>query len=199
MSFSGMRKVTWWNRKRVECNIRYKDLVSAFDDVGSSSWGGYFSGQVMPSDGVIEKLCNFFDVDFDEGKAHFAEDHKEWVSEHHTAKQVAKSGAMEIEKKDAFFVRQRNTKPQEVEVEFTVVRTNTTSEQEATLFSMLYGKVSYEVFSAFHDAIKRGAGDPMELIYGAVSYDEYRQIEGVLNNELSGAEAVSEQDNAGKH
>ena len=158
MAVTTMKKITWWNQKRVECNIRYKDLEEALGG-NYSTWGSYFSGEVMPSDYTIHKLCDFFDVEFTEGKHHFEEDHRTWKSEYHKAKSSLKSGTPEPTAK---LTTIREVKP------------------KTDIFGLVYGKVDYKVFLEFCNAVAQKNEDPMKIIYTKVSYEEFRKIEREL-------------------
>ena len=66
------RKNTWWNLKRLDANMTFKDIEDVIG-VSKETLCQNFSGKIMPTDGRIKILCNMFDVDFDEGKKHFQE------------------------------------------------------------------------------------------------------------------------------
>ena len=166
----------FWNRLRVERNIRYVDLAELFPHLKSfSSIGVWFSGQVMPRDEYIRVLCDFFDVDFDEGKREFQKAHDVWKSSKHANLRVT-TGTSEI-------------KPiLEVTGEGNARMVTTTGEGDASMrssdiFELVYGKLPYDLFRKFCDLVAGNDKNALELVYGKVTFEEFIIIQKVIGGE----------------
>jgi len=68
----------FWISKYKPAGYTYVDLGKLIDK-GHSVTRDYFTGKVMPSDSVIATLCEFFDVDFETGKAEFQKSFDAWT------------------------------------------------------------------------------------------------------------------------
>ncbi len=164
MALTTMSKINFWNKLRVDRNIRYKDIAELYGGC-ASRWGSYFSGQIMPADEQIHQLCDLFDVDFETGKAEFEKAHANWESARHMGKRVVTGEA------DPY---NRGEMPARM-----VFGEASATPEKVDVFSMLYGKVSYETFNLFCKAVAEKQ-DAMQYCYGVVSYEEYKKIEEVI-------------------
>ena len=170
MAVTAMAKVNFWNKVRVERNIRYKDLVELFGG-SNGMWGMYFSGQQMPPINRIKQVCDFFDVDINEGAEEFRKAHSIWKAE--SKNKVMVTGVSEPRARSALIPAGRGQ--DEVEAKPT-----THDYSSKDVFKLIYGKIPYELFLAFWEMVDSGSGDPMECLYGRVSYREYSQIADAL-------------------
>lgn len=167
MAITAMAKDNFWNRLRVERNIRYRDLADLFG--GSvQKWGFYFSGKVLPDINTIKQLCDFFDVDINDGAEEFRKAHA--IYEVGTKKRVATNGLSEHTERSAS-IRVAGEPTQQPEPSG-ISRTD--------IFKAVYGKLPYDTFLVFCDMISCDEGDPLECIYGRVSYREYTIIAEAL-------------------
>lgn len=157
----------FWNRLRVERNIRYIDLHELFPSFKShTSIGLWFSGQLMPKDEHISVLCDFFDVDFEIGKEEFRKAHENWESTHHQNKRIT-TGESES---------REYTNSGDGDARMAV-----RYEQETDIFELVYGKLPYELFRKFIDLVAgQSKDDALRIIYSNVTYDEFRLIERVI-------------------
>ena len=183
MAISAMSKDTFWNKVRVEKNIRYSDIVELFG--GSvSMWAQRFTGQTMPTYAEIKKLCELFDVDVTQGTEEFKKAHALWKSEGRGAKacyittgKSVMSGIKVGKRGEVTGTREhveRAEKEAEVPVEQPTIAPN-------EVFKVVYGKVPYDTFCAFCDALAGVTGeDPLEYVYSKVGYKEFRAIEKAL-------------------
>ena len=185
MPISAMSKDTWWNRLRVEKNIRYKDIIELYG--GSVSvWAQRFTGQTMPNYNQIKQLCELFDVDFNRGYAEFKKAHALWKSEGRGAKDgyvktgiSIMRGVQKGERVEVVGQRDPVEITKEEETVETPVEQPTIAPNE--VFGVVYGKVPYDTFCAFCDALARvTTEDPLGYIYGKVDYKEFRAIEKAL-------------------
>ena len=71
----------FWTRKIAECGYTFKDL-SPYLKVHMTTVRYYFVGKILPADDKIKDLCEFFGVDFDEGKAEFVKIFDAWGDTH---------------------------------------------------------------------------------------------------------------------
>lgn len=170
MAVTAMAKVNFWNKVRVERNIRYKDLVELFGG-SNGMWGMYFSGQQLPPINRIKQVCDFFDVDLNEGAEEFRKAHAMWRAE-------SKNKVMVTGKADPVERSARVTSGE---------RESTVQEKPATVdfstrdvFKLIYGKIPYDLFLTFWEMVDSGSGDPLECLYGRVSYREFSQIADAL-------------------
>lgn len=67
---SALKTRTWWNELRRQKNITLQEIADLCD-LSEGQVSHIFSGNQMPADDFIEKVCELFDVDFFEGKLHF--------------------------------------------------------------------------------------------------------------------------------
>lgn len=92
---------TFWNRKKNEwynyhkqeagdpdpCGWSNKELADALGyTVGAIQ--GWFSGRVVPGEKACEDICNFFDIDPEQGMDMFLKDHDDYVKAHNNPNQV---------------------------------------------------------------------------------------------------------------
>lgn len=74
------RKVTFWNKKRMERGLKIYEVA---DMLGKDrrSIGMCFTGQVFPSEDIIEGLCKIFNVDIGVGRQEFIKANDEWKAD----------------------------------------------------------------------------------------------------------------------
>lgn len=80
-------KDNFWNKLRAEKEITYKELAE-YVHFSQSLVAAWFSGYLLPSDSIINALCELFDVDPLIGKQEFVKAHAIWDAEH-GLKQIA--------------------------------------------------------------------------------------------------------------
>ena len=79
----GKRVITdnFWTRKNAENGYIFKDIANLLG-VCPSTAAYYFCGRILPDDDKIRKLCEFYDVDFAEGKEEFRKAFDSWGESH---------------------------------------------------------------------------------------------------------------------
>lgn len=170
MAISAMGKTTWWNKVRVERNIRIRDLLELFPEYQTfSTIGAWFTGQFVPKDKHIRVLCDFFDVDFDEGKRHFIEDHERWESTKRKGKRAVTGTAEGVMKELVTGTGDAKS----------VIKTKT-EEPKKDIFEAVYGKLPYDLFRTFCDLVAHSDKNALELVYGKVSYEDFMLIQEVI-------------------
>ena len=173
------RKTTFWNNLRTERNVEFKEL-GEFMDMSYSTICKWFTGNSVPMDKHIKTLCDFFDVDFETGKAEFIKANNEYVSsrspenldEHiEVADQVMLSNdEVSDSKKDVTEILEDEGFAKASEVVC----------PESTILKMVYGKIPYDTFFKFITLVVDGTGNPLEEIYGQVTFEEYETIRSIL-------------------
>lgn len=73
-------KDTFWNRLRLQRGISTKQLAKMLGVKSVSFIYTWFSGQHVPSDNHIRKLCEIYKVDYEKGKQEFLDAHAGWYS-----------------------------------------------------------------------------------------------------------------------
>lgn len=168
MPKASMKKQTFWNEIRVKANCRYSDIA---DLIGRSQsfCSMLFSGELMPVDKTIEKLCDFFDVDFDTGKREFEKAHREWVSiGRGCGKQILATGS------NAGYKRRSKLSSE------TVVPTIIPDSER--IAGLIYGKLSFESFNAFMRLFADNADKDtlLQMIYCKVNYTDFMEIQNII-------------------
>ena len=174
MSCTRTFKDTFWSRKRVENNITVVEL-SKLVKCSRATTGAYFTGFLMPSDDTIKILCDFFDVDFIQGKREFINAHKKYDVDYKRVV-VAKAHSPK-EKKE----KQVKTKEQ-VTTEPKKEKGMNNAEKVREIEKLLYNsKVPYEFFIK----IKQTPFDKLEeTLYSEVDYTVYKTAERILSGDV---------------
>lgn len=73
-------KDTFWNRLRLQKGIPTKQLAKMLGIKSVYFIYTWFSGQHVPSDNHIRKLCEIYEVDYEKGKQEFLDAHAGWYS-----------------------------------------------------------------------------------------------------------------------
>lgn len=174
MAISAMGKKTWWNQLRVDRNIRYADLLELFPSFKhTSSIGAWFAGEKVPLDKYITILCDFFDVEFEEGKRHFIEDNKKWVSGHHRDTKVTTGRSEGISK---------DTSGTGLAIAHDTIMEEA-QEERGDVFGMVYGKLPYDLFRRFCELVAGNDDNALALVYGKVSFEEFIFIQSIIKEE----------------
>lgn len=169
MPKASMKKQTFWNEVRVKSNCRYTDLADLLGR-SPSYCSMIFSGELLPIDSIIEKLCDFFDVDFEKGKAEFETAHREWIS-------YGRGGGKQILATGSNAGYKHKSK-----VTTTTDAALPTTSTKNAIVGMIYGKISYTAFIEFTTALEEGTDVEVLLksIYAKVTYEDFITIQGLL-------------------
>ena len=165
MAITYMGKDNFWNRKRVEANVRYEDLVELFG--GSiSRWGMYFSGKNMPPTTAVSNLCDLLGVEFNTGYAEFEKIHENWRATN--GKRVLKTGTYERHQK-------QEVQPAQVEPPKAVTPLSD------MLCPIVYSKLSYAEYNEFMNTLQTGNNDTiLEYLYRKVDCKTFMQVTQIL-------------------
>jgi transcriptional regulator with XRE-family HTH domain len=161
-------KDNFWSRKRVECDMKIKEVGEAINQP-LKRVGQYFTGQALPNDDIIHDLCDLFDVDFVTGKREFINANKIWVGEHDkdlvSCKRVNKQKKATV-KGDELKELDNPTKTLDVD----------TINYIAT---KIYGKVDYQEFTRIIDLLSLGTelSKLLDMVYGRVDFNVFMLLD----------------------
>lgn len=163
----------FWNDLRESQKLTLNDL-EAITSIPHSSLGKWFSGFTKPKDNSIRILCDIFNVDFEEGKREFLKAY----SERHTSNISETDNKLETPIED-------NQPHHWLGSDLDKVSNKKAEEKpqrnlDSVVMRKLYGKVPYDIFFNFISYVANGSGDPLEEIYGKVSYEEYECIRSII-------------------
>lgn len=148
-------KDTYWNKVRVEKGFKLRE-VAEYLGIKLGLVGMYFSGQALPPDNTVHKLCEYFDVDYNSGQLAFQHAHRAWVAEHQRKPKV------KAEKKAD------TSKSPQISSE--------------SLLDLIYGKVPRKDFQAILGDTM-AVTDILEIVYGVVDRKTYTQIEKLIQED----------------
>lgn len=144
---------TFWNHKRLDCNVSQQELAELLN-VSDSTISNWFVGRYMPDNEIIQKICDIFDVDFQEG-------YKEFYKAHDMYRGPKKMlGSKQIVSK--------------------IPRKADMCKDGVEVLSLLYGKLSYDEFLKVVESLNQNVS-PLKYIYGKVSFEEYNEITNLLS------------------
>lgn len=75
---------TFWTKQRLAKGVTVKTVAQELG-LTQGAMQTYFSGEHVPRDYALMKICKYFDVDIETGRAEFAKDHKLWNDRHSDA------------------------------------------------------------------------------------------------------------------
>lgn len=158
-------KNTFWSKKRVEYDIKLKDIAEAIG-VPITTVGMYFTGAYMPKESIVVAICNLFDVDFETGWDEFRKAHEEYRAERKRSL-VAMVGRDIENKPDVCMGVSEGT--------------DISGEDKINAIKeLLYGRISYSVFC---ELAQMRIDKIEETVYGKVDYATYKNIECILRGE----------------
>lgn len=165
------KKDTFWNRKRIESNIKYTELGELLH-MPLSTVGSYFSGQVMPKREFIEQVCDLFGVEYSVGVLEFQHAHRAWRSN----------------RNDKTFLRGEPPKKKSQEKPQPIVLIETVEEEpvidyKTKFLKAVYGCVSYEQYEELKHYVEVEGADTLRYLYGKIDYDLYQRISSLLSEE----------------
>ena len=163
-------KDTFWSHKRVEANMPVRELADAME-VPYSTLAGYLVGKSVPADDLIAKMCNWFGVDFTQGKSEFTKAHKAYDAQ--------KNGKRVITRKKKVNDEPKKEEPKVEEPE--PKRTMSTAEKLNAIARLLYRKVSYDEFCNLE---KMSFDKILETAYNRVDYATFKLIESIIENKI---------------
>ena len=157
-------KDTFWNQQRIENGLKLTDIAD-YVKLDSRKIGGYFTGQFMPPDDVIDSICDMFDIDSVRGKSEFMKAHAAWDAEHHRSVKLKASVSNET-----------NSNVESVETE-NVVDIN------SFILETIYGKFTYEEYKYISDALSSdsSSGDVLSKLYGTLPFDTFNTISDIIS------------------
>lgn len=164
----------FWNDLRVRQQLKYSDIAEVVN-LNKTSIAKFFSGASMPKVKYVKAICDFFDVDFDKGYSEFVKIFKEYHNpeENDDIEPNINTDLTSEVTDDDGNLRYKIT-----------LETTANEAPKSTVLEMLYGKVSCSVFFDFASIVANKSGDPLELIYGKVSFEDYESIRSSIKDGL---------------
>lgn len=178
------RSNTFWNNKRTEIGFTVAEVTQGLNGrIDKHRLTKYLNGTAMPSDDDIKIICDFFDVDFKEGKREFRKANKAWKKIHRPSMKDIKGAesSAEVEPVDTT----EDTKPvSETEVVASTPTSETPEIDANAIGSMLYGTLSYHEFIHVMEAINedKNTGSVAEILYGQVDFDTFNKVIAAIND-----------------
>lgn len=161
------RKTTFWNELRVNNGYSYQDISTALDkDIGVV--GKWFTGQCIPQKASSDEVCDLFGVDRELGYSEFKKSHETWQPGRQSKKAEALPKA-EIE--PTWFEPDRDPEPV-VECSVENEQPRVSNDIISKMLKAVYGKFSFDDYENLRTLMLEG-DDPREILYGKVSFEEY--------------------------
>lgn len=170
---------TFWNRTRVEAGITCTD-VAQYLHMSESGVSNYFTGKILPSDYIIHKLCEFFNVDYSTGHSEFYRAHQEY-KKMKGSKSFKYINTCTIAEEKA--VKDAPKQDELVESEHTDVENNKAPMTSETILPSLYGLLTYQEFAHFTQAMITHDLSVLKSVYGKVTFEDYNLIAEVLKGD----------------
>ena len=164
-----VRKRTWrnfWSDQRISAGFTIQNIKELCDiQKDSTTVAKYFTGEIMPSEDIIRKLCEGFKVPYAQGKEEFISAHKLW---HETRTKKSETTVTAAVVPQSAPIAAPETTPEE-----------STAEHYA---EMIYGEVSCDTFISIWNSIQQNFQPTafLKMIYGNVGYDTYHKIEKMI-------------------
>ena len=162
----GVGKRTWrnfWSEQRISAGFTVQDIKELCDiQKDSTTVAKYFTGEIMPSDDIIRKLCEGFKVPYAQGREEFIKANKLWH---------------ENKTKKVETITTSDVAPKTVPVP-----APETTSGESTAYQcaeLIYGEVSCDDFIRIWDSIQEDFQPTafLKMIYGNAGYDTYTKSE----------------------
>lgn len=154
-------KDNFWSRKRIESGFKVHDIAELLH-LSDGIVGMYFTGQRVPTEDTIKKICTFFGVDIVEGTREFANAAKVWDAE-------VKGREAKLHSNTGVGVVSEEVVP------ITPVVVKTAQSVPESLLKALYKKVPYEDFKAILDG-NMSESEVLELAYDKVDFDTFMTL-----------------------
>lgn len=178
------RSNTFWNNKRTEIGFTVAEVAQGLNGrIDKHRLTKYLNGTAMPSDEDIKIICDFFDVDFKEGKREFRKANKAWKKIHRPNVKDTKEAESPAEVESV--TTAEDTAPvSEPEVVASTPTRKTSEIDVNAIGSMLYGTLSYQEFIHVMDAINEDkvTGSVAEILYGQVDFDTFNKVVAAINS-----------------
>lgn len=171
----------FWSKKRVEQNITMKEIAE-FLGIKVKTASAYFTGQALPPERLIMKLCDFFDVNPIEGEREFINAHRAYDATHNRTLILSARTQSKIKEATKISTDSTPTLEEEPTLAEQVAKEIYEKEEQRKdkLFEVVYGKLDcWKTFKEFAIFINRNA-DVREWLYGKVDYDTYEKVKKIL-------------------
>ena len=165
----------FWINKRKDANLTMKDVCEILNiKKDKSTVAKYFTGEILPTDDVINSLCQIFDVDFATGKHEFEKAYDVW-HEKKKSDNAHKANCPAAPKNETTASDDMKNLPDYVAVSPKKLNAICTPND---IGKAIYDKVSYEEFCTIMTMIDTNTAldDLPKMIYRKVDYDTFNSI-----------------------
>lgn len=162
----------FWGKIRKESNLTIKEITELLEiNRSHKTVNQYFTGHLMPSDNIITRICNLFDVDFAVGKAEFIKLNKAYWGD---KCQTTKKANLAIPEPTA------TTTEDKTPTTGTSLSANPITDK--CVGRLIYGNVSYDEYNLIKNIVGDNASvsDLPRLIYDKVDYDTFNKVLEIL-------------------
>lgn len=169
MAQSRNKKTTFWDELRDKYNFTTRTLIPRIGK-SQSMISNYMTGRHMPSDDVILKFCEVFDLPFEEAKVRFIEAHDKYYSDH------TKNQPAEISEDDTGIVE--DTKPEAAPI-------NRVDSQDE-IRKLLFKTGSFEIYNDAEKLLRQHKYYAlMEYLYNKIDFDLHYKIQIMLQKMMA--------------
>lgn len=154
---------TFWSKVRATKKMSFLGLAKMLDNPLTST-RSYFTGRMMPTPEIAAKICDFYEVNLDEGFAEFNKLHEAYWKD----RRVKKQKKIEEAAEPIYVAPVTATEPAPEE-----------PKTAGDYLAVLYGKIPFEAFQLIYSSSK-SAEDVLPLIYGVVDYNTYQLVAAAL-------------------
>jgi len=169
-------KDTFFNVKRVEAGLTIKE-VAEYVGVCPSSVAAFMSGEKMPKDKYIDRLCELFDVDPVRGKSEFMRAHDKWDAEFgKTVKFRVPATKQPAEPEEPVDVIKVPADAVAQVIEQVSEKVKPCVSANAILES-LYGKLDFNAYRVIYEYLSVGEhANVLKALYGKVDYEAFMAV-----------------------
>lgn len=160
-------KDNFWSRKRIESGFKVHEVAELLH-LSDGIVGMYFTGQRVPTEDTIKKICTFFGVDIVEGTREFANAAKVWDAE-------VKGREAKLHSNTGVHSNAGVGVVSEEVVPITPVVVEPAQSVPESLLKALYKKVPYEDFKAILDG-NMSESEVLALAYDKVDFDTFMTL-----------------------
>ena len=175
---------TFWSKKRVESGLTLKEVAEAIGCTHKTT-AAFFTGRTIPSDDIIARIASLFDVDVDEATTQFYRAHRGYKPVNVGRNLVA--SAKKPKKAKSTKVKPVKVEPVKVNVEPTIEPCNNQPSLFDKVREALYGNISYEEFKNIESLLDDGFIAPevvKETLYGKVDYEIFTIVCNIIDDRI---------------
>lgn len=174
---------TYWNRKRWEQGLEITDIADYLGIIPQTV-SAYFVGKYMPKDTVIQKLCDLFSIDFEDGKQGFADTIKARQQGNIPVLHSVPGSKSSMKKLKQAVRKSAKSSENSSDISNTLCSpiSKSTVFTDDAILELIYGKVEYPDFYRIAENLSEGsAGNLLEIMYGKIEFDAYLKLSNAVD------------------